>query len=198
MIYRHGIWFPSFGMTVFLNVFRWEGLAVSFELRVLSLCSVGPFVVLGWRFYTLEKAVNQFRDLALQSPWAANILETTPLCAMCAWLSSLFRFHSAGIWNSVISAWVKRMLVIPLRVRSLAGTLIPGQRAAKSWNAKSHTMDSLLRLALLDLAKENCTIALFDVLFTADTVWRLMLLLHPLCFFMAWVRPLDLSNIPFH
>lgn len=59
-------------------------------------------------------------------------------------------------------------------------------------------MDSLLRLALLDLAKENCTIALTDILFTADSVWRLMLLLHPLCFLMAWVRHLDLSNIPFY
>lgn len=46
-------------------------------------------------------------------------------------------------------------------------------------------MDSLLRLALLDLARENCTIALIDVLFTTDTVWQLTLLLHPLCFLMA-------------
>lgn len=41
---------------------------MSFELRVLSFCSVGPIVVLGWRFYTFGKVVKQFRDLALQSP----------------------------------------------------------------------------------------------------------------------------------
>lgn len=64
---------------------------MSFELRVLGLCSVGPFVVLGWRFYTLEEVVNQFRDLALQSRWAASILETTPfvLCARDCFLFSV-------------------------------------------------------------------------------------------------------------
>lgn len=67
-----------------------------------------------------------------------RIIEMTLVICACDMSIFCFKFHSAGMRSYVILHSIRVILpiVIPLRVRSLAGTLTPGKHATKSWDAE--------------------------------------------------------------